>query len=358
MTALTKLTIDLSNLLEINPHEQENSVIDFLTTCNLKNYLLNTEVEKTYNYNDLISAIPSDFYGTFIEIYEKTSVLDHYLDSSNDYISNDYIEPFEETHHNHIDDTDDDIIECLTLKVSAQPWVFAEHDDISQDNFLKPNNFIELQNNIMTDQQNQLNVVKDITQEVRPSIIKYNADIDNDTDSRKLSNFEYVPESTSYHSQNYVIHQLTQCNFHYTPEININKYEALSHAVHNQICSKVIVHDFKSSDTLEIDLYPEKLGKIKIKCNIENDNKIILQVATDKLSTLTLLQQNAIDLQNIIAQSFYDSYYDKTELNFTMSDNQNQQNKENAHYKETLITNIDDNQIVYFLHNGIINLLI
>jgi hypothetical protein len=62
------------------------------------------------------------------------------------------------------------------------------------------------------------------------------------------------------------------------------------------------------SDTLEIELYPEKLGKIKIKCNIDNDDKMILQVSADKLTTLGLLQQNVIELQDIIGLDGNETY--------------------------------------------------
>jgi flagellar hook-length control protein FliK len=401
-----KSIVDLTNQQETHLHASYNSLIDFLEGFNLINSQKDKILEKTFNSQDFVSPKVFAFNTKVMEMYEAAS-LDQNLSLTQD------IEPIVELSLNITADEMypnqdiDNIIDCLTLKVSSQPWIFSPNHNISCESLsqtLYPVKDISdtdlnerLNNNLDIDQEKtfndkyenkQLNLVTDISDTDLNERLNNNLEIDQEkTFNDKYENKQLNPvtdisdtefnhafnnnididqekkqvsktDSIDSYSQDYIIYECTRCDFSFSPEINIKKYEALSNAINGQIYKEVTLHHFNESDTLEIDLYPEKLGKIKIKCNIDNDDKMILQVSAEKLTTLGLLQQNFSELQDIIGKNFLDSSNDKTELSFTMSDNGNNQDRKDFYQKQDTDNEIIFNKTVYFLHNGIINLIV
>jgi hypothetical protein len=327
---------DITNSVEAHLCESHGSVIDFIEVFNTLGVEKYKIFEENYNSDAFFSEKALAFNAKVIELHESlVSEEDIPQVPQKQFI-------IENTPQTDISDNDlDSQVECLTLKVSSQPWVFSqEHKVYLEDlsHLLKK----PIQSQVVI--ETPTNITSNIE-----TVKKF------DENNKIVINLE----SVDFSNLTYMIHQCSECEFNFTPEVNIEKYEALGHALYNQVREKVIVHDF-SSDTFQIELYPERLGKVKIKCDLDQDDKVIVQVSAEKLTTLSLLQQNALELKDIINKNFSERSAE-TDISFTMShDKQNHDQSRSRDQKSHILSTNEDkiNTTVYFLHNGIINLTV
>jgi hypothetical protein len=332
--------VDLNINSETHPCELHDNVIDFLEVFNLLNSQSEKIYEEKFNQGSLFSQQILDLHSKIIEIHENLDLEEKIISIPQEiYIGENTVEVTYEDKYNDFNKN----IECITLRVSSQPWVFSPNCKVACDNALETlkslNNKLDLIPNPPAENKLKTTAVE------KSEVV--------------LEMKEMSPDLVQVNTSDYIVHEYIKYDCSFSQELNIKKYEALSNAVHNQVCGQVKMHNFNLEDSIEIELYPEKLGKVKIKCNIDSDDRIILQVSTEKLTTLALLQQNALELKETIAKNFNDYHQDKTELSFSMSDDSsdNKQNKHNSH-NQFPVSDIKTNTIVYFLHNGIVNLVV
>jgi hypothetical protein len=228
-------------------------------------------------------------------------------------------------------------LESLTLKVSSQPWIFSQQDQVSIEQLKQDLNVASELNKKITNEENlpEINIAGDI----EPSL-------------------KITYESIEFFNCQYTVERCKVSDLSFSNDVNVAKYEALSASVNDQVRDKITIHNFASSDTIEIELYPEKLGRVKIKCLIEEADKIVVEVSAEKLTTLAILQQNSLELKEIIDKNFRDN--NSTQLNFQMSQDKKEEN--NQENNRSGYINISDEvkigTTVHFLHNGIINLTV
>ena len=342
---LNKPLVDLNVNSDTHHCELHDNVIDFLEVFNLLNSQSEKVDEEKFNQGSLFSQQILAFHSKIIEIHENLDLEENKISILQEIYMGD----------NTVEDTYEDIcndfnknIECITLRVSSQPWVFSPNYKVSSDDSLQTLKSLNNKLDLIPNPPAENKLKTGATQETAKSEVVLEI------------NQEMLPDLVQVHTSDYIVHEYIKYDCSFSQELNIKKYEALSNVVHNQVCAQVKMHNFNLADSIEIELYPEKLGRVKIKCNIDIDDKIILQVSTEKLTTLALLQQNALELKETIAKNFNDYHQDKTELSFSMSDGSNDDNKQshNNSHNQFPVSDIKTNTIVYFLHNGIVNLVV
>lgn len=156
-----------------------------------------------------------------------------------------------------------------------------------------------------------------------------------------------------------IYHECNQCEFTITQQAGIEQYKSMSSAVQSQVLHQIKLHSFAEQDSLEVELYPAKLGKIKIKC--ETKDKIVIHVFAEKLTTLALLQENAHELKNALKNNLQGSSETELQFNMNSDDSNSQHQKDHSNNSRTILHQTNDTSkesLVYFYHNGIVNFFI
>jgi len=315
-----------SEALQCDSHD---SVIEFITIFNNifpEKEQIFKDSQENFNFSYDFSADSLAFHSKIIEIHEELS------EKTNEQISNIQLTiDFKQDIPIETEVDENERLECLTLKVSGQPWIFGPKDQ----DLPKIPSYVNQQ------------LTKDDVVEETPRIIEKTVE-----PTLKINS-----DSIDFFNCGYIVQECNVSKFTFEPQATVEKYEALSTAIHSQIKERVLVHNFASSDTLEIELYPQKLGKVKIRCDIENNDKVTVQVSAEKLTTLAILQQNAQELKEIIDRNFRESQSMESQLSFEMSNETNQQENRDRNSSAFKVSKEEEiKTTVHFLHNGIINL--
>jgi hypothetical protein len=250
---------------------------------------------------------------------------------------------------------EDNLITNLTIKVSSQPW------------FIRPNLY---QNNEVTSENNgyfiNTNFLLDINQE------RFNDDNLLDNIQKTFSSVDqeqrtdFLVEGIEIKNCDFTISSQTihECNS-YSYSINeiaaTEKYE-LSNSIRKQVIEAIEVRGINTKDSIEVTLHPEALGNIKIKCELQD--KLVINFSFEKLSTLSLLQQSAAELKDIIVKNFHSDL--GADINFNMSNNQNSSEySDNNATSQKLVYHQNDHDVgkiqeavMYFLNDGRISLVV
>ena len=133
---------------------------------------------------------------------------------------------------------------------------------------------------------------------------------------------EIKSENIHFSLPMHILHECDSYDFSINNNVNIEKYEALSNSVHKQMIEKIELHSFSDDDTIEISLYPATLGKVKVKCFTKDNERVIIHVSAEKLSTLSLLQNNAQELKDVLSKH---EFPQDAELKFDMQKQNEQQ---------------------------------
>lgn len=243
----------------------------------------------------------------------------------------------------------DELVEKLVLNVSAQPWVI-------------PPTFEATANNWQLAINGQQTTLRDIRVEnlyagkshlSAPDTTENYCEVqDHEMDHLR---FSCSADFTTQH----VVTEHKISDFSLNETACIEKYEAFNKSLHKQVVDEIIMHDFFDADTLEITLYPESLGSVTIKCEI--DESLTINISSDKFSTLTLLQHNAIDLKNIIAANIASGSCE-IQMQFNMDHKEQRQNRnENANLNLAGMdkaTKPFSEISMHFSHNGIVNFIV
>ncbi len=167
-------------------------------------------------------------------------------------------------------------------------------------------------------------------------------------------------DNVGYSTPLYVVQDIKSYSLIFNNEIDIEKYKSLNKAIHSQIIDIISMHRFKDQETIEIVLRPETLGIVKIRCEI--GDSIVIDVSSDRLTTLSLLQSNASELKDIITSNIIKPQ-EKMEMSFSMErDNNHREDNKWHNYKSnsySKTTSDHQEQIsMYFSHNGVINFIV
>lgn len=319
----------------------QNTFLNFLDTITLPLStpgIIPFNIEKQIGFQNYFA-----FQSKIIQLYEENLFDEKNYDFctiSNNSLTIDY-----ET----ISSNDDQLfIDTLTY-ASSEPWNITPNY-----NFYTESEAIDITNN---------NAIKNISRRNADFLITNDlhrfddALLTENFMQNKLEHLEIECENLNYVSPVQILHECNECDFSINSDINIAKYESLSNVVHSQIINKIELHSLSDNETLEISLYPETLGNVKIKCLKKNEDKIIIHISVEKLSTLSLLQNNAHDLKESILRNFSHNSSTETELKFDMQQHNHQKNNSFLHFE--IATNTEDNEhkqsVMYFYHNGIIS---
>ncbi len=315
------------------PSDSHTSVIDFFTLFNNilpeKEELLE-DLQENFNQNpDFVNNLVA-FQAKIIEIHEKLWEDPCKYNISNVKLTVDNLAEIANSDNY-------EMLDCLTLEVSSQPWIFSPQEELQMADLKK---LLDPENLNKATLNNKIVTENNFISETEPRL-----------------NVSY--ESIEFFNSQYIVSHSNISDLSFNNNINLEKYDALTTAVNNQVRDKVIFHNFTSSDTIEIELYPETLGQVKIKCLVEESDRVIVEVSAEKLTTLSILQQNALELKEIIDKNF--SSNDSSQLNFQMSQEKNRENNHNNVNDQIYLQSSEETPIttkVHFLHNGIINLIV
>jgi hypothetical protein len=144
--------------------------------------------------------------------------------------------------------------------------------------------------------------------------------------------------------------------------IELRGYDSFAKAVGKQISnaiSSVSVNMLKQGG-IEVSLYPETLGCVKITYNM--NEKAEIHIAAEKASTLMLLQQNANEIKETLmhhmndGKASVDLHFEQNSSNNMMKKPTNTNNSGNDQHM--LQENENTEVIIYFSHNGIVNFVV
>lgn len=190
-----------------------------------------------------------------------------------------------------------------------------------------------------------------------PALLENKSD-NNSSDSSDLGIIEMNFEKVEYSSPLYILQDINSYQSTFNHEIDTEKYERISQVVHNQIVDSISVYQLKDQDRIEITLRPESLGVVKIKCEI--GEKIVIDISSDKFATLSLLQNTAFELKEIITNNIIES--NNMEMNFSMERDNSSGYEKREHYtysNNSSVNTIHNPQVsMHFSHNGVINFIV
>ena len=236
-----------------------------------------------------------------------------------------------------IDNTNDfhaNSIEELTLKVSKQAWIISPSFE---------------RHNMSSDNKSLLN--KELSLEITDATIKEMLIFN----TLEIQNCDYMLCRQRFQECNVLSFELNDHN-----NINlrgIDHYQALSTSINKQIYNALKINHISNKNGIEISLYPAALGHIKIKCDIKN--KIAINVYTEKMTTLSLLQQNAQELKEVLVKNLNENL--SSDINFNMQSNENSKNQQDQQrrFNHVLAQDVESNNVeVFFLCDNLINFII
>ncbi len=281
-----------------------------------------------------------------------------------DNLSNNLISAHQITFEGSIEDillTDFEAVEELTLKVSSQPWIISPNLDKYEapDNY--GYNFEEIENNINTNFLVTSDKERFEDKELFESI---NNSFTNQKEKSKELNINQLELKNCEHVMS--AHIIQECNEVklqnniFDSNVAISKYNTLSNSVKTQIINSIAVQKINDKDIIEISLHPQELGHVKIKCDIKDN--ISINISVEKLTTLSLLQQNAGEIKEVLLKNLNNNL--SADLTFNMgSDSRNNDQKSTYNVQkfeqDKNFNRLDvPNTLVYLIHNGNINLIV
>lgn len=264
--------------------------------------------------------------------------------------------PYVETGEKEIIEDDNNLITTLTIKASSQPWSMGPNLNYDSELISKNNGYFINTNFLVDMNQERFN-----DEHLLDNIQQAFSALDNEyqmplaIESLEVKNCDFVVPAQTMH----------ECNS-YSYSINeiaaTEKYESLSNSVKKQVIDAIEVRGINTKDSIEVTLYPDELGNIKIKCELQE--KLIINFSFEKFSTLSLLQQSAPDLKDIIMKNFQSEL--GADMNFNMNKNQSgrEYDDNNTTYQKPTHAQNDHNtatikeSVMYFLNDGKISLVV
>jgi hypothetical protein len=255
-------------------------------------------------------------------------------------------------------------IDLLKKTISLGETIIKIHEKIQEEDLIHCKNFIaeeERFNPVLTQEESPLQTIAasnqawvitlgSIEEKILPKEeILLTSDKTLQIPERKIITSDSSPCNYLLAPQNLV--EISNINFQ-IEEKQVESQKELSKLVTNQITEKISLD--KLGDTIKVSLYPEALGKITIEC--EMGEKLKIEIATEKLSTLALLQSHSSDLKENLVQKLQESL--ETELNFSMDKRDDQKDNKRNFYYYNLMPLTNEKVELYLIHNGLINFLV
>ncbi len=289
-----------------------------------------------------------------------------FKNNSQNIISNNFITAHQITFENPIVDeqlTDFERIEELTLKVSSQPWIISPNLDRyeAKDNY--GYNFEKIENNVNTNFLVTSDKERFADKELFESV---NSNFINQKEKSRELNINQLEAKNCEHILSGQIIQ--ECNaYEVRLQDNrvdnnsaISKYDSLSQVVKTQIINSIAIQKINDKDTIEISLHPKDLGHVKIKCDIKDN--ISINISVEKLTTLSLLQQNAHEIKEVLLKNLNNNL--SADLSFNMGSG-SRDNDQKSTYNTYMVEEDNNsnrrdmpNALMYLIHNGNINLVV
>ena len=257
-------------------------------------------------------------------------------------------------------------IEILSCEASAQSFMFAPETPLAalgdwQVNYLKNPSAVK------SDSQNRsVNTMFMVGQD-NSNFADFEL-MNNLEDSIKISHKEIddiamkLEVSPDFQLNSEMIQIFNTYNANLSDEIEfVGQHHNLAIAVGKQVSNAIsnVSMNVLKSGGIEVSLYPESLGHVKITCNVGEKTEV--HIAAEKISTLMLLQQNA----DSIKETLLNSTGNKTsvDLHFNQKNQDNtdaKQSHENMNFgKSDLKQSGFENDITLcFIHDGVINFIV